>query len=598
MPTRYFIDAVHGDDQADGLSENSAFRTLEHALAHSAPGDILLLRAGQHFRTDKVLGEGRTITVWGEGDAPLIDARQLLGDAAWEHVSGNVYRAEVTFRDAPFANHGPNAANSTHHQIWSGLEKLSWQFSGNTIEDNITAFLDQPGSFTLHQLGSDIPDPRNDAVGNASFVVYLHLPDGSDPTGQDISIADQSAILTGNFGLVEGVTLIGNFGKDGNGLRTDENDILTQFHDVTILDAPSHGLVGPLNSTGTLTVSGRENAGHRYHEFDLNSEGALVNIYTDQLFENTLLHFESIIASHGYKAIFGHGTASRIDGYHSLHIEELMVTNVGIIYEMDSPLGERPFMPLTTIDHITADSFTIGFKSTGDMTINQADLVFAEPVFATSSHQLLFLVRGDNQLIRLSDATLSFSEEFNRISGSHALIGGDQGFIISTVLILDNVHDQSAPDSAGSFVRHQEWGPSLVITGGSTLGDLQSVMDDARALPTALIIEAGSTFGLGGRTGPEIQALLTEAGIPHLISTDTTIIDREGNILSAPGWEASEGLPSSLMIIGDESGEVLPGTAGDDTIEGGLGSDYIAGGQGNDLLIGDTSSEEYDGGAA
>ena len=77
--TAYYVDSENGNDENDGTSPESAWKTLSRANANTfAPGDSLLLRAGQTFEGPFAAnGSGSkdapvTVTSYGEGGRPLI----------------------------------------------------------------------------------------------------------------------------------------------------------------------------------------------------------------------------------------------------------------------------------------------------------------------------------------------------------------------------------------------------------------------------------------------------------------------------------------------------------------------------------------------
>jgi len=260
--------------------------------AHAAVHDLLiLLKAGQrHSATDTpILG---TIVRYGEGDPPLIDTRRDISTLDWEAVAPGVYSTTVIFRDPPASNLGPNNPGTTHHQIWNDRGPLDWIYAGDTIEENVAGVAAAPGTFTLHYTGSPLADPRNEAPGGATFTVYLHLPDGTQPGSTPVYIVDKAHSGVFEGATVRNVDFFGSYRKDSvTTIHADPSaDGITQFHNVRIFDAPSHGLVGPLNATGTIEVTGRGNAGHDHHAHGWNSAGGLINLFTNIDYDTCLLY--------------------------------------------------------------------------------------------------------------------------------------------------------------------------------------------------------------------------------------------------------------------------------------------------------------------
>lgn len=108
----YHVDSVGGDDGRDGLSPQTAWRTLDRAnRTVFAPGDRLLFKAGARFEGRLVLHgsgcRGRPITVgrYGSGPQPLIAAEGRHAEAVWLH---NV--AHWDLRDLEITNTGATPA--------------------------------------------------------------------------------------------------------------------------------------------------------------------------------------------------------------------------------------------------------------------------------------------------------------------------------------------------------------------------------------------------------------------------------------------------------------------------------------------------------
>ena len=83
--TTYYVDALNGSDEQDGLSAETAWSTLDSANAVPlGPGDTLLIKAGTSYTGQlKPLGSGTaeapiTIDMFGEGDKPRIDGAGYL----------------------------------------------------------------------------------------------------------------------------------------------------------------------------------------------------------------------------------------------------------------------------------------------------------------------------------------------------------------------------------------------------------------------------------------------------------------------------------------------------------------------------------------
>ena len=84
----YYLDSREGDDNADGRSPQTAWRTLAKANDHTfAPGDSLLLRRGCSWTGETLAPRGSgtpekpiLIDAYGEGEQPLIDRQGGFSD--------------------------------------------------------------------------------------------------------------------------------------------------------------------------------------------------------------------------------------------------------------------------------------------------------------------------------------------------------------------------------------------------------------------------------------------------------------------------------------------------------------------------------------
>ena len=72
---KYYVDAVSGSDKNDGLTPETAWRTLDRAGSVSLPaGSVVLFRRGQVFHGIMKIYSGVTYSAYGEGAKP-----ELLG---------------------------------------------------------------------------------------------------------------------------------------------------------------------------------------------------------------------------------------------------------------------------------------------------------------------------------------------------------------------------------------------------------------------------------------------------------------------------------------------------------------------------------------
>jgi len=598
---KLLCNAESGSDTADGTSPETAFRTLEQALKLATDDDVIFLMAGQHH-FGLINGFGGTIDRYGAGADPVIDSRLPISDLVWTEVAPDVYRAEVRFRNAPTTNDGAASAFTTHHQIWLGDQKLQWVFGEGSIADNLATVGTQPGTFTLHYAGSDVPDPRDDGAGSADFTVYVHLPDGSPPTANDLYIADVSAPIVLNGADLHNVTIYGGYGKDmvtTLAANMTVDDIPT-FDNVTILDVPAHGIVGPVNATGTLTVSGRGAAGHPDHVYGWNSSGGLVNIFTNIDFD-TVLTFEHLVLSHGARGLFGHN-GREVGSYDGVEIGLLELDTVGVGIQL-AGRNDTPFVQNITVDRIEATAIGRLIYTQGDASILGGHVEFATGDTAAPGRQSLVGFMSSGQTIEISDLEFSFGAA-DGVS-ERLLAAGTKGDILTDTLVLTNVKDLSAPEYRATLQWGIDYSPNLILMPGTELGDLQQSPSARRAMPASLTAWSDVTFGLGARTGVEIEKLLHDAGIAAKISSLTTIVDANGNVLSSPGWEHAifttadqtlDGTDAADFLIAGAGDDIVRGYGGDDLLESAQGDDQVYGDDGDDTLVGGAGKDEIHGG--
>lgn len=107
--TKYFVSSLNGNDDNDGLSENTAFKTLEKINGIAlAPGDSVLLEKGSVFDNQylhlkncgDINGEKIEIAAYGDGELPKINAN---GSGVWYQdygteldFKGHKYKGDVS----------------------------------------------------------------------------------------------------------------------------------------------------------------------------------------------------------------------------------------------------------------------------------------------------------------------------------------------------------------------------------------------------------------------------------------------------------------------------------------------------------------------
>lgn len=99
--TVFYVDSTAGNDNNNGTSDSSAWRSLSKVNSHRfAPGDTILLRRGSEWREQLNLSSSGapnlpiTIDAYGGGELPLISGADLVDPASWaqENSGANIWQ--------------------------------------------------------------------------------------------------------------------------------------------------------------------------------------------------------------------------------------------------------------------------------------------------------------------------------------------------------------------------------------------------------------------------------------------------------------------------------------------------------------------------
>jgi len=471
------------------------------------------------------------------GTPARLDLRQSLSGLTWTLDSGSVWKTTVTFTDQAGGN--GTDVNSTYFGLWLTNTFLDWMVGGADIAENISDCEAEPGSFTIHKTGSTEEDPRTPGENSTSFDVYVHLPDGSNPNGKDLLIASRDRYPSFQGGTHKNIEFVGAWGKDAIGVASYSGAVPT-FDGCRHLDFGCHGYVGPghfrnhyARGKGRPGMTGYANG---------RSAGAAINCYTSSFLSTTTLAFHNLDLNDATNGLYAHGSNNR--GYKQWLITGIFkARNCGAAIQVD--------VPNTT----TRESFLVdGIECSGYLDIEGSGTAFicdatwrftgggVVSVGNASGGSSVTLVNfvGTTGYLLLKDATVESILTHVPFTTRHNLVNRTANASHSApTLELDNVQDVSAttdqklklPRSTGTIIHEVH----LILKNGTILG---SLMDQASGTnyPESLTVGAGCTFGLGDRTGPEIEAAMTAAGKAHSISHNTTIVNRAGAILSNPGW--------------------------------------------------------------
>jgi hypothetical protein len=160
VAANWYVDSVRGSDANSGRDINHPFKTIGRLLASNiALGQRIALKAGSHWReTLTVPAANITVTSYGRGRRPLLDASDVVTPALWSETPGteNVYQATVPIDADP---------NIT----WVN----AWEDGNFLVRATSIANCDAtPGSYYPSA------DTGN---GTIPITLYIHASDGSDP---------------------------------------------------------------------------------------------------------------------------------------------------------------------------------------------------------------------------------------------------------------------------------------------------------------------------------------------------------------------------------------------------------------------------------
>lgn len=148
----YYVDSEKGNDQAEGTSEVSAWKTLSHIEKSMLnAGDQLLLKRGCRFEGFLKLSVKATheapvvIGAYGEGAAPVIDAK---GFPSGVHLVGSHY---VTVKDLEITADGGSTLTGPNDRRYGVYVQGDWGSTSHITLDNLTIHTIYPETGSKHE---------------------------------------------------------------------------------------------------------------------------------------------------------------------------------------------------------------------------------------------------------------------------------------------------------------------------------------------------------------------------------------------------------------------------------------------------------------
>lgn len=536
----YWVDAIDGSDANDGTTSATPVKTLTQARTLAATGKTIAMRKDQLFPRASPAAVDENLMAYGTGTyGPRVDARQNLSGKTWTDQGSGVFKTSITLSDVTVA--GGVGSSTTNFGVWFGELFGTWQVGGADIAANLTALAATSGvlAFAVNKTGSTTQDIRSDTASTGPFDLYVKMPDGLTPQGRDVLCSDKSTVGTFDSRTLIGVELIGSFGKDSSGVSSFAT--IVNLADCVARDFGEHGWVGPANLT-RHTAIGKSRPGAAGATRG-QSAGAGVNFYTNTYNSTRTLTVNGLSVQNTAKGLYCHGSGNQ--GYKSLVISGAPVVFQNVRTGFDCDTAGAGLLPMF-VDGIfctarveMSGGIDAGWECDGNWRFTGGgSVVLTSTPYANTT--VLVNMYGDQSYMELKDYTFECLKA-NDVSFKNQLCNRATSNSFATpTLILDNCQDISVVANRLLWVRGASPATSeqthLILKGGTQLWDLADAASRIN-FPASLTVEAGCQFGWGDRTGPQIEAALTTAGVPFSISGQTTIVGLSGTVKSSPGWK-------------------------------------------------------------
>jgi len=221
----YYIDSQNGDDNNDGLSENTAWKS--HTMVSTVtfqPGDTIAFKRGSQFTGPIHFTESGTeqnpikITSYGEGDLPRFtnsDSRDMNGNAI--RISGSwIILEKLYFHDTP----PTRQANRVYSIFLMGavlnMEGANHNIIRNNFFVNCTKAIQSTGEFTLI---------TNNYMNGPNHALWIRpgADGGWGPMGIQLGIGNQEV----SYNTIKNyLTTDSPYGSDGGAIELDDG----RFH--------------------------------------------------------------------------------------------------------------------------------------------------------------------------------------------------------------------------------------------------------------------------------------------------------------------------------------------------------------------------------
>lgn len=182
----FYVDGVNGNDNNNGTTLGTAWRTIAKANTTHTGGDTVLIYPGV-YREQMIPKSGTAPqpTIFrGVGDKSqilILGSDAVTGWQLYSSSNGNIYRAEFQAPQQCRYSGGSYTVNNTN--CW--INRTTWlQRADPTVQTDSLAALNAAGEYYYDQ---------------ASQYLYVRMPDDSNPTNSLIECSKRPGIWTGEY---------------------------------------------------------------------------------------------------------------------------------------------------------------------------------------------------------------------------------------------------------------------------------------------------------------------------------------------------------------------------------------------------------------
>jgi parallel beta-helix repeat protein len=199
--TAYYIDAQNGNDANNGLSAETAWRTLAKVNATTfAPGSQILLRRGQVWQEGLVIpnsgeaGKPITVSAYGDGDHPVIDCASACDFGIFIDGKSHIRIDGLEFRNAERYGMYIQAQGGGGYEIVNNKVSQSVHYGMKIFNAN-DSLIDNNEVYANGRSGIgvllDNPAYTSHRVTISNNRVYDNAGPGIDPDGLDAQHSEQ-----------------------------------------------------------------------------------------------------------------------------------------------------------------------------------------------------------------------------------------------------------------------------------------------------------------------------------------------------------------------------------------------------------------------